>query len=238
MPHTLTHHELHSGQFANKLNWLRAAVLGSNDGIVSMAALLVGVAAAVDTSSHTLLLTGVAGLFAGSFSMAVGEYVSVSSQRDTEKALLDKERYELEHEAELELEELTTIYEGKGLARSTAEQVARELTAHDAFAAHVHAELGIDPNALTNPWHASFASAVSYAVGGVIPLLAILYPSEPFRISATFVSVFVALVITGVISARFSGAPVMRTIFRVVLGGILAMVVTFFAGRLFGVLVT
>ena len=159
MTRTPTHHELHSGEFANKLNWLRASVLGSNDGIVSIAALVVGVAAASSISSHMLLLTGVAGLFAGSFSMAVGEYVSVSSQRDTEKSLLAKERYELEHEAESELEELTAIYEGKGLTRTTAEQVAKELTAHDAFAAHVHAELGIDPNALTNPWHAKIGRA-------------------------------------------------------------------------------
>lgn len=238
MPHTPTHHELHSGDFANKLNWLRASVLGSNDGIVSMAALVVGVAAASSISSHTLLLTGVAGLLAGSFSMAVGEYVSVSSQRDTEKALLDKERYELEHEAEFELEELTSIYEGKGLARATAEQVAKELTAHDAFTAHVQVELGIDPHALTNPWHASLASAVSYALGGVIPLIAIVTAGESIRIGVTFIAVFFALVLTGIVSARVSGAPVMKTIYRVVFGGVLAMGVTYLAGRLFDVLVT
>ena len=232
-----THHELHSGEFANKLNWLRASVLGSNDGIVSIAALVVGVAAASSISSHMLLLTGVAGLFAGSFSMAVGEYVSVSSQRDTEKSLLAKERYELEHEAESELEELTAIYEGKGLTRTTAEQVAKELTAHDAFAAHVHAELGIDPNALTNPWHASFASAISYALGGIVPLIAIVVSGESIRIMVTFIAVFIALLVTGILSARVSGAPVMKTICRVVLGGILAMGITYFAGRLFDTVV-
>jgi vacuolar iron transporter family protein len=237
MTRTPTHHELHSGEFANKLNWLRASVLGSNDGIVSMAALVVGVAAASSISSHMLLLTGVAGLFAGSFSMAVGEYVSVSSQRDTEKSLLAKERYELEHEAESELEELTTIYEGKGLSRTTAEQVAKELTAHDAFAAHVHAELGIDPNALTNPWHASIASAVSYALGGIVPLIAIVASPEPIRIMVTFIAVFIALLITGIVSARVSGAPVMKTIYRVVLGGILAMGITYYAGKLFDAVV-
>lgn len=237
MTRTPTHHELHSGEFANKLNWLRASVLGSNDGIVSMAALVVGVAAASSISSHMLLLTGVAGLFAGSFSMAVGEYVSVSSQRDTEKSLLAKERYELEHEADSELEELTTIYEGKGLTRATAEQVAKELTAHDAFAAHVHAELGIDPNALTNPWHASFASAVSYALGGIVPLIAIVVSGESVRIMVTFIAVFIALVVTGIVSARVSGAPVMKTIYRVVLGGILAMGITYLAGRLFDTVV-
>ena len=237
MTRTPTHHELHSGEFANKLNWLRASVLGSNDGIVSIAALVVGVAAASSISSHMLLLTGVAGLFAGSFSMAVGEYVSVSSQRDTEKSLLAKERYELEHEAESELEELTAIYEGKGLTRTTAEQVAKELTAHDAFAAHVHAELGIDPNALTNPWHASFASAISYALGGIVPLIAIVVSGEPIRIMVTFIAVFIALLVTGIVSARVSGAPVMKTIYRVVLGGILAMGITYFAGRLFDTVV-
>jgi VIT1/CCC1 family predicted Fe2+/Mn2+ transporter len=202
-----------------------------------MAALVVGVAAASSISPHMLLLTGVAGLFAGSFSMAVGEYVSVSSQRDTEKSLLAKERYELEHEAESELEELTVIYESKGLARATAEQVAKELTAHDAFAAHVHAELGIDPNALTNPWHASFASAVSYALGGIVPLIAIIVSPESTRIMITFIAVFFALLLTGIVSARVSGAPVMRTIYRVVLGGVLAMGITYFAGKLFDAVV-
>ena len=236
MPHAPTHHELHSGEFASKLNWLRASVLGSNDGIVSIAALVVGVAA-VGTSPHTLLLTGVAGLLAGSFSMAVGEYVSVSSQRDTEKALLEKERYELEHEAESELEELTSIYEQKGLTRATAEQVAKELTAHDAFAAHVHAELGIDPNALTSPWQASLASAVSFALGGIVPIIAVTMPETSVRIQSAFVAVFIALVLTGIISARVSGAPAMKTIYRVVFGGILAMAATFYAGKLFEMLV-
>ena len=124
------------------------------------------------------------------------------------------------------------------MARATAEQVAKELTAHDAFAAHVQVELGIDPHALTNPWHASLASAVSYALGGVIPLIAIVMTGESIRIAVTFIAVFVALVVTGIVSARVSGAPIMRTIYRVVFGGILAMGVTYLAGRLFDVLVT
>jgi VIT1/CCC1 family predicted Fe2+/Mn2+ transporter len=234
-PHV--HKELHSGTFSNKLNLLRASVLGANDGIISIAALVVGVAGA-SVSSHTLLLTGVAGLLAGAFSMAVGEFVSVSSQRDTEQALLAKERYELEHEAELELEELTDIYQKKGLQRATAEKVARELTDHDAFAAHAHAELGIDPDNLTNPWGAGTASAISYALGGLIPLLTIIYPPAETRVLVTFIAVFIALIITAVISARVSGAPVFRTILRIVCGGILAMAVTFAAGRLFDVVVT
>ena len=226
------HHELHSGQFSNKLNVLRASVLGVNDGIVSMAALVVGVAA-TSVSTHILLLTGIAGLLAGAFSMAVGEYVSVSSQRDSETALLDKERYELEHESELELEELTAIYEKKGLKRETAERVAHELTEHDAFAAHAYAELGIDPNNLTNPWSAGFASAISYALGGLIPVITIVYPGEQMRIATTFIAVFIALIIVGALSARASGAPATRTIVRTVFGGILAMALTFGAGRLF-----
>ena len=226
------HKEPHIGIVPNKLNVLRASVLGVNDGIVSMAALVVGIAA-TSATSEILLLTGVAGLLAGAFSMAVGEYVSVSSQRDSEKALLDKERYELEHDAEVELEELTSIYQKKGLMRETAERVAYELTEHDAFAAHAYAELGIDPNNLTNPWSAGFASAISYALGGIIPVLTIIYPAEQMRIPTTFIAVFLSLIVVGALSSRASGAPANRTILRTVFGGILAMAVTFGAGRLF-----
>lgn len=228
-----THKELHTGSVANKLNWLRASVLGANDGVVSMAALVVGVAGA-DASLHTLLITGVAGILAGAFSMAAGEYVSVSSQKDTEEALLAKERRELEEEAEFELEELTTIYERKGLARTTAEQVAKELTAHDAFTAHAEAELGIDPTSLTNPVHASFASALSYTAGGIIPLVAIILPSEATRLYWTYGAVGIALLLTGIISARVSGAPIIKTTARVLIGGMLAMVITFYAGKFLG----
>lgn len=237
MARTPTHKELHSGEFANKLNWLRASVLGANDGVISMAALLVGVAGAA-AGSHTLLVTGIAGLLAGAFSMAAGEYVSVSSQRDTEKALLAKEKYELEHFKESEFAELVSIYEGKGLKSDTAQQVAKELTAHDVFSAHVDAELGIDPENLTNPWHAGFASAVSYTIGGIIPTVAIVLPSLAWRIPITFIAVFVALVVTGIVSARVSGAPVLPTIARVVGGGVLAMAITYGIGKLFDVSVS
>ena len=229
-----THNELHSESFASRLNWLRAGVLGANDGIVSMAALLVGVAGA-DTSTHTLFLTGTAGLIAGALSMAVGEYVSVSSQRDSEKALLDKERFELKHEAEKELEELVHIYQKKGLKRDTAHQVAIELTAHDAFAAHVEAELGIDPNDLTNPLHAAVASAVAFTIGGLIPLLAIIIPSELLRVPITFGAVLIALIGTGILSAKLSETSKRKVVMRIVLGGIFAMAVTFGIGRLLGV---
>lgn len=229
-----THKELHSGEYASKLNWLRASVLGANDGIISMAALLVGVAGAA-ASSHTLLVTGIAGLLAGAFSMAAGEYVSVSSQRDTEKALLAKERYELEHFKESEFAELVSIYERKGLQPDTAQQVARELTDHDVFQAHVDAELGIDPENLTSASQAAFASAVSYTVGSIIPIVAILLPSAPLRIPITFGAVLIALIITGMLSAKVSGAPLWSTVARVVIGGAIAMVVTYGIGKLLGV---
>lgn len=218
----------------NRLNWLRASVLGVNDGIISLAALVVGVAGASATSG-TILVTGIAGLIAGSLSMMVGEYVSVSSQRDTERVLLEKERHELKHEAESELAELTDIYERKGLTPATAKQVALELTAHDAFTAHVEAELGIDPNNLTNPWQAGIASAIAYSVGALIPLLTIVLSPIGTRVTATFAAVLVALIITGIVSAKVTGARVLPVTVRVVLGGIFAMVVTFGIGKLFNV---
>ena len=227
------HRELHPEPSASRLNWLRAAVLGANDGIVSIAALVVGVAGATD-SLGAILISGIAGLTAGALSMAVGEYVSVSSQRDTELALMEKEREELERFPVEELEELTTIYEKKGLTRSTAETVAKELTASDAFGAHAEAELGIQPGELTNPWHAAFASAASFIAGAIIPLIAITLPPASMRILVAFIAVVVALLITGIISARVSGARVHVVATRVVAGGALAMAITFGIGWLFG----
>ena len=228
------HYEPHNSSSSSKLNWLRAAVLGANDGIISVASIVVGVAGASNSSSF-IITAGVAGLVAGSLSMAVGEYVSVSTQRDTEKALLEKERRELEEEPEEELEELIRIYESKGLMRATAETVAKELTAHDAFAAHVDAELQLDPNDLTNPWAAAFASAISFLSGAVIPLIAIALPPASLRIPVTFVAVLVALIITGTLSAYAGDAKKMRATIRVVLGGAIAMFVTYGIGKLFGV---
>jgi len=226
--------EPHVYSHVSKLNWLRASVLGANDGIVSIAGLVVGVAGA-NASSGIILTAGLAGIIAGAISMAAGEYVSVSSSRDTEKALLKKEKKELEERPEQELEELTVIYQKKGLTRNTAGIVAKELTAHDAFAAHVDAELGIDPNNLTNPWHAAFASAISFFAGAIIPLIAILLPPESIRISATFISVLIALLITGFLSAMIGGANVIRATLRIVVGGFVAMAVTYSVGRFFGV---
>ncbi len=228
------HFEPHNDESLSHTNWLRAAVLGANDGIVSVAALVVGVAGATSSAS-AIFIAGIAGLTAGALSMAVGEFVSVSSQRDTEKALLAKEKYELENFPEEELEELTKIYEQKGLGRATAELVARELTEHDAFGAHVEAELHIDPNELTSAWQAAFASAASFTVGAIIPLAAILLPPQEYKVIATFVAVLLALVITGVLSARVSKARVGHVTLRMVAGGGFAMLVTFFIGNLFGV---
>ena len=233
LPESL-HTEYHGDSSAARSNWLRAGVLGANDGIVSLAALVVGVAGATDASGH-ILITGIAGLLAGALSMAVGEYVSVSSQKDTEMALLAKERFELENYPDHELKELADIYEKKGLSRDTADMVAKELTAHDAFAAHVEAELRLHPEERTNPWHAAVASAASFVAGAVIPLIAIMLPPATLRIPITFAAVLVALLITGVLSARFSGAPTLKVVVRVVAGGMLAMLITFGIGTLFGV---
>ncbi len=228
------HIELHAQGSGTQLNWLRAAVLGANDGVVSVASIVVGVAAASESAGF-ILTAGVAGLVAGALSMAVGEYVSVSTQRDTERALLEKERLELLNSPEAELEELATLYKAKGLSDETAHVVARELTAHDAFAAHAEVELHIDPNDLTNPWHAAFASAAAFLSGAIIPLIAIVLPPASIRISITFISVLLVLILTGTLSAYAGGANKTKATLRVVLGGIVAMVVTFGIGKIFGV---
>ncbi len=226
--------EPHNGALANRLNWLRAGVLGANDGIVSTAGIVVGVAAAT-ADRQPVLMAGIAGLAAGAVSMALGEYVSVSTQRDTERSLLAKEKRELRDQPAEELDELAGIYEQKGLAPETAHQVAKELTAHNAFAAHVDAELGFDPDELTNPWQAAISSAISFTVGALLPLIAILLPPMTYRIPVTFVAVLVALALTGWISARLGGSDPARPILRVVLGGAIAMAVTFGIGHLAGV---
>jgi VIT1/CCC1 family predicted Fe2+/Mn2+ transporter len=226
--------EPHNTNYISKLNWLRAAVLGANDGIVSIAGLVVGVAGA-NNSIHLILTAGMAGVIAGAISMAAGEYVSVSSSRDTERALLDKERKELRYQPKQELAELTEIYRKKGLSQKTAKQVAKELTNHDPIAAHFDAELGIDPNNLTNPMHAALASAGSFLLGALFPLIIIILPPPEIRIQFTFISVIVALAITGYFSARVGGANTNRAMVRVVIGGMLAMAITYSAGYLFGV---
>jgi vacuolar iron transporter family protein len=226
--------EPHDEAIGARLNWLRAAVLGANDGIVSVAGIVMGVAGAT-SQVHTILVAGVAGLVAGALSMAAGEYVSVSTQRDTERALLAKERRELHEEPDEELAELAGIYRGKGLSDDLALQVAKELTEHDALRAHAEAELGIDPDDLTNPWHAAWASMVSFTVGAILPLLTISLITQGYREVATVVAVGMALALTGHLSAKLGGAPRQPAILRNVGGGLLAMLVTFGVGYLFGV---
>ncbi|MGV8886117.1 MAG: VIT1/CCC1 transporter family protein [Microbacteriaceae bacterium] len=218
---------------AGRLNWLRAGVLGANDGIVSVAAIVVGVAGA--TSQIAPILTaGTAGLVGGAISMALGEYVSVSSQRDSQRALIAKEKIELAEMPEEELAELAAIYEAKGISPETAAMVAQELTDHDALAAHLEAELGIREQDIVSPWQAAGASALAFFIGAALPMLAILLPPEQWRVPTTFASVLVALAITGVASARIGGNPWLRPTVRVVLGGALALIVTFAIGTLLG----
>ncbi|GAB2540837.1 VIT family protein [Nocardia heshunensis] len=225
--------EPHAMGLATRLNWLRAGVLGANDGIVSVAGIVVGVAAA--TSNSTAIMTaGVAGLAAGAVSMALGEYVSVSTQRDSERALLETERRELAEQPEAELAELAAIYRAKGLSAATAQTVAEELTARDAFTAHAEAELGIDPDELTNPVHAAFSSALSFTLGALLPLLAILTP-QAIRVPVTMAAVLAALAITGAVGAHLGQAPVGRATVRVLAGGALAMITTYVIGHLVGV---
>ncbi|CQD17983.1 integral membrane protein [Mycobacterium europaeum] len=215
------------------MNWLRAGVLGANDGIVSTAGIVVGVAAAT-MERAPILTAGSAGLVAGAVSMALGEYVSVSTQRDTEKALLHKERQELRDDPAAELDELAALYEAKGLSAATARTVAEELTDHNPLLAHAEVELGINPEELTNPWQAASSSALSFAVGALLPLIAILAPPTAWRIPVTVAAVLVALVITGAVSAGLGGAPKVPAVLRNVIGGGLALAITYAIGHLVG----
>jgi VIT1/CCC1 family predicted Fe2+/Mn2+ transporter len=225
--------EPHGAGIAGRLNWLRAGVLGANDGIVSVAAIVVGVAGA--TSAIAPIMTaGVAGLVGGAISMALGEYVSVSSQRDSQRALIAKERRELAELPEEELAELAGIYQAKGLSAATAQRVAEELTAHDALGAHLEAELGITERDVVSPWQAAGASALAFTLGAVLPLVAILLPPEPARVPVTFAAVLVALALTGAFSARIGGSPWLRPTLRVVIGGAIALAATFLIGTLLG----
>lgn len=228
-----THDEAHDGAMGQRLNWLRAAVLGANDGIVSTAGLVVGVAGATD-SRATLLTAGLAGLLAGSMSMAAGEYVSVSTQRDSEKAALALERSELREQPEEELEELTGLLAARGLSEDVAREAAVQLTERDALRAHARVELGIDPDQLANPWHAAAASFLAFTVGALLPLLAIVLPPESVRLYVTVVSVLAALTLTGWWSARLGAATAGPAVLRNVGGGALAMTVTYGAGSLLG----
>lgn len=225
--------EPHPSGFNNRLNWLRAAVLGANDGIVSVAGIMVGAAGATSDRS-AILIAGVAGVTAGAMSMAAGEYVSVSTQRDSELALLAKERRELREEPEEELVELAGIYTEKGLDPELALEVARALTAHDALAAHAEAELKIDPEDISSPWHAAGASMLAFTVGALLPLLTMSLGSASVRIWLTVVAVVAALATTGFLSARLGYARTGPAVLRNVLGGLFAMAVTYAIGSALG----
>ena len=231
------HHSIHDeAHLSNRNHWLRAAVLGANDGLISTSSLLVGVAAA-SPSSQTLLLTGIAALTAGALSMAAGEYISVSSQADTEKADLDKELHELTYNAERELVELTRIYEKRGLDHILAHQVAVALTKHDALEAHARDEIGLTDLSQAKPIHASVASALAFITGAIFPVIGVLVLPEQTLIWSLASLTVIGLILLGIISARLGGAPVIPATARVVIWGVLAMVATSLIGRLFGVAV-
>ncbi|MFI9799522.1 VIT family protein [Streptomyces sp. NPDC052302] len=221
--------QAHRGALGERLNWLRAAVLGANDGIVSTGGLVVGVAGVTDTRP-ALLTAGLAGLLAGSMSMAAGEYVSVSTQRDSERAALAQERRELKERPQEELEALADLLRRRGLSHEVAREAAVQLTERDALRAHARVALGIDPDALTNPWHAAWASFLAFTAGALLPLLAMVLPPADTRLAVTVASVLAALTLTGWSSARLGAAAPGRAVLRNMAGGALAMAVTYAAG--------
>ena len=225
--HTESHKTQHVG-------WLRAAVMGANDGIVSTASLIVGVAAS-GASTEIIFMTGVAGLVAGAMSMAAGEYVSVSSQADTEKADIERERVELATDPLHEYEELTAIYIHRGLDKSLAQQVAKQLMDKDALVAHTRDELGISEDFTAKPVQAAFSSAATFTVGALLPLMVVLLVSSNRLIISVSISALIALAILGALSAMIGGASVTKAVSRVVFWGALAMGLTALVGRLFGV---
>jgi VIT1/CCC1 family predicted Fe2+/Mn2+ transporter len=225
-----THPERHA---SSRIGWLRAAVLGANDGIVSTASLIVGVAAS-DASRSSVLVAGVAALFAGAMSMAAGEYVSVSSQSDTEKADLAREKGELAHKPELEREELIRIYEARGVDRKTAEAVADQMTAHDALGAHSRDELGLSETMSARPLQAAITSALTFTAGAAAPLLIVAVVPVALLIPAVAIISLLCLAVLGTLGAKAGGAPLAPSLLRVTFWGALAMAVTAGVGRLFG----
>ena len=227
------HSEKHKTE---RIGWLRAAVLGANDGIVSTASLVVGVAAA-DSSRNGILIAGMAGLVAGAMSMAAGEYVSVSSQSDTENADLEREKADLRDDPEFELRELAAIYESRGVEESLAEQVAAQMMEHDALGAHARDELGINAITRARPVQAALASALTFAVGAALPLLTVVFSPDSAIVWTVSATSLVFLAGLGAASARAGGAPVGRASVRVLFWGALAMALTALVGWLFGAVV-
>jgi VIT1/CCC1 family predicted Fe2+/Mn2+ transporter len=222
----------HSKASNVKLNSLRAAVLGANDGVVSVSSIILGVAGAT-SSRNSILAAGIAGLAAGALSMAAGEYVSVSSQRDTEHAFIKTEKWRLRHHPEEEFNDLAATFERKGLTSVTARQVAQELTEHDAIRAHLDAEFSIDEEDLSSPAHAALASLAAFILGGLVPLCVTLQVGRQYRLLATVAAVLATLALTGYASATVSRTAHPRVIMRVVAGGAIAMLITFSIGTLF-----
>ena len=220
--------------YIHRSNWLRAAVLGANDGILSTASIAIGVAAA-SSAVEPIILATLAGLVAGALSMAAGEYVSVSSQTDIEKADIERERQELEEMPEIELQMLATIYENRGLKKETALKVAQELTLHDALGAHVRDELGINEISKANPIQAALASGASFIFGGILPLLIVfIFPLKSLELYI-YISSIIFLIILGVVAAKAGGSNIMKSIARITFWGTIAMGITALIGYLFGI---
>jgi vacuolar iron transporter family protein len=220
--------------YIHRSNWLRAAVLGANDGIISISSLAIGIAAASSTRAPIVLAT-VAGLVAGALSMAAGEYVSVSSQRDTEKADIEREKDELGAMPEEELNILAVIYERRGLKKETALQVAKELTVFDALGTHVRDELGINEISIANPIQAALSSGSAFTVGGIFPLLVTLFAPVKSMEFLLYGFTIIFLIILGIISAKTGGSSVKKSIFRITIWGTIAMGLSALVGYLFGV---
>lgn len=233
MTRTLPGHHAAERHLGGRAAWLRAAVLGANDGLISTASLMLGVAAAASSRS-SILVAGVAGLTAGALSMAAGEYVSVSSQRDTEHADLERERAELAASPRAELAELIRIYEKRGLSPDLAQQVAIELSQADQLAVHAREELGIDSAALANPVQASVVSALSFIVGAIVPVIVVAITPAAARVVVTMAVTLLGLVALGSLGARLGGAPRLRAAVRVFVGGTLALLISLGIGKVTG----
>ncbi|MHC0053839.1 VIT1/CCC1 transporter family protein [Actibacterium sp. D379-3] len=229
-------HQTREKHFTDRVGWLRAAVLGANDGIVSTASLIVGVAAAA-TGRGEILIAGVAGLVAGALSMAAGEYVSVSSQADAEASDIARERKELATQPKAELKELAGIYEARGVSPALALQVAEELTAKDALSAHARDELGISELTAAQPLVAAGASALSFGIGAALPLGAAMFAPDRWIVPAVTALSLLFLAVLGALGARAGGAPLPRAVLRVTFWGAVAMAVTAGVGKLFGAVV-
>lgn len=224
---------LHERHYTTRVGWLRAAVLGANDGIVSTASLVLGVAAA-NAVRGDVLIAGIAGLVAGAMSMAAGEYVSVSSQADTEQADLTRERRELETNGEYEIEELALIYVDRGLDPALATQVAQQLMSRNALASHARDELGISDTLSARPIQAALASAASFAIGAALPLITVFWVPETLLVPAVSGTSLIFLALLGVLAAWVGGAPIIKATIRVTFWGALAMGLTALVGSLFG----